>query len=85
VKKSLIWLFGPVGLLMIVHGCHNMAREMNEGAILYSSKCSSCHNLIEPNRFGKEKWHLYIQKYGQKMTIEQKQVLLNYLIGSTQE
>jgi hypothetical protein len=62
-----------------------MAIEMNEGAALYSRKCSSCHNLIEPSRFGKEQWHLYIDKYGQKMTVEEKERLLYYLTGSIQE
>lgn len=55
---------------------------MDEGAIMYSRKCSSCHNLIEPSRFDKEQWQYYVDKYGKKMTIEEKQLLLDYLAGA---
>ena len=81
-KKLLLWLSGAVGLFMLVYGCHNMATEMSDGEILYRAKCSSCHNIIAPSRYDKEKWHLYIDKYGQKMTDGEKELLLEYLTGS---
>ncbi len=75
-------MFGFFGLCVLVHGCNNMAKPMDQGAIMYSRKCSSCHNLIEPSRFDKEQWQYYVDKYGQKMTIEEKPLLLDYLAGS---
>ncbi len=81
-KKLLVWLFVSVGLFMLVYGCHNMVTEMSDSEILYRAKCSSCHNIIAPASFGKEKWHLYIDKYGQKMTDEEKRMVLQYLTDS---
>jgi len=59
-----------------------MAKPMDAGEIMYGRKCSSCHNLIEPSRFDKEQWKYYVDKYGKKMTNEEKQLLLDYLAGS---
>ncbi len=81
-KKLLLWLFGTIGLFMLVYGCGNMAVEMSEGEILYRAKCSSCHNIIAPGHHDKEKWRIYIDKYGQKMTSEEKQTVLQYLLES---
>lgn len=78
-KKLLLWLFGSLGLFLLVYGCSDIAKPMDQGAIMYSRKCSSCHNLVEPSRFNKEQWQYYIDKYGKKMTIEEKQLLLDYL------
>jgi hypothetical protein len=85
VKKLLIWLFVSAGLLVIACGCNGIAKKMNKDAALYSSKCSSCHNLIEPSRFGKEQWRLCIDKYGRRMAIEEKQLLLAYLTDPAQD
>ncbi|MFQ6034507.1 MAG: c-type cytochrome [Sedimentisphaerales bacterium] len=81
-KKLLLRLFVAVGLFMLVYGCHNMAKEMSDGQKLYRAKCSSCHNIIAPECYDREKWHLYVDKYGQKMTTEEKQVVLQYLVSS---
>ena len=83
-KKLLPWLLGAVGLFALVYGCQNMAAEMSEGQALYHAKCSSCHNIIEPSRFAKEKWNTYVNKYEKKITAEEKQLLLHYLTGSGQ-
>jgi len=80
-KKLLLWLVGAVGLFALVYGCQNMAAEMSEGQVLYHAKCSSCHNIIEPSRHNKETWDIYLSKYGQKITAEEKQLLLHYLTG----
>jgi hypothetical protein len=79
-KKLSLWLLGAIGLLALIYGCQNMAKEMSYGEILYRAKCSSCHNVIEPSRHDKEAWDIYINKYGQKMTAEEKQVVLQYLV-----
>ena len=81
-KKLLLWLVGAVGLFALVYGCQNMAAEMSEGQALYHAKCSSCHNIIEPSRHDKETWDIYVSKYGQKMTGEEKGAVLQYLVGS---
>ncbi len=59
-------------------------KEMADGAILYRKNCSSCHGLIEPGRFDREKWNRYIDKYGRALTLEEKQILLHFLDTSGQ-
>lgn len=81
-KKLLFWLFGAVGMSILVYGCQRMAVKMSDGEILYRAKCSSCHNIIAPSRYNKEKWYLHVDKYGQKMTAEEKRTLLQYLVDS---
>ena len=75
---------GFFGTCLLIYGCHNMAKPMGKGEIMYSRKCSSCHNLIEPSLFDKEQWQYYVDKYGKKMTNEEKQLLVDYLAGSQQ-
>ncbi len=81
-KKLLFLLFWVVGLLILVYGCQNMAVKMSDGEMSYRAKCSSCHNIIAPSSYDKEKWHLYIDKYGQEMTAKEKRVVLQYLVNS---
>ena len=77
--KLLSCLFGAIWLFVLLQGCGNMAKQMNTSEALYRSKCSSCHNIIAPSRYGKETWRLYIDKYGQKMTDQEKRTVLQYL------
>ena len=81
MKKLLIGLFASIGLFAAVQGCHNMAKQMDPDAVLYSRKCSSCHNLIEPSRHDAQTWRQYVEKYGQNLTVEEKQRLVYYLAG----
>ncbi len=81
VRKLSFWLLGAIGLLALVYGCRNLAVEMKYGQMLYHAKCSSCHNIIEPSSHDKETWDIYIHEYGQKMTAEEKRVVLQYLVG----
>ena len=81
-KKLSFGLFGGIGLIILVHGCGNIAKKMSAGEVLYRAKCSSCHNIIAPSRHDKELWRLYIDKYGEKMTAEEKQTVLRYLADS---
>ena len=57
-------------------------KKINGGKVLYRKNCSSCHALIEPDQFDKKEWNKYVEKYGKKLTIEEKQLLLDYLTGS---
>lgn len=54
---------------------------MNGGEVLYRRNCSSCHALIEPDRFNREEWNTYVKKYGKKLNLEEKGLLLDYLTG----
>jgi len=81
-KKSLLLLFGSIGLFMSIHGCQSMAVQMSDGERLYRAKCSSCHNIIEPSRHDRQTWQKYVDEYGRKMTIEEKRLVLQYLVGS---
>ncbi len=84
MKKKKLWIWLPALLitLQLLYSCQDYAKNFSDSEILYRGKCSSCHNLIEPGRFDKETWHLYIDKYGQEMTEEEKQSLLDYLTES---
>ncbi len=80
--RLLIRLSGAIAAGLLFYGCGQMAAEMSVGEKLYRSKCSSCHNVIEPHRFEKERWREYIEKYGRKMVSDEKRMLLDYLAGS---
>lgn len=66
----------------LFYSCQNVTRSFSNSETLYASKCSSCHNLIEPDRFDGKTWQRYIDKYGKEMTNEEKSLLLAYLTGS---
>ena len=77
----LFCVFGAFCLLIFVYGCAKLAKPMSDGQVLYRSKCSSCHNIIAPSSYGREDWRRYIDKYGRKMTDEEKRAVLEYLVG----
>jgi hypothetical protein len=79
-RKLLPCLLGAIGLLALVYGCQNIAVEMSHGKMLYHAKCSSCHNIIEPSRHDKKTWDIYVDKYGRKMTDQEKRAVLQYLV-----
>jgi hypothetical protein len=82
MKNFLIGLLAFLGSLFVAYGCSSISQNMSVGQRLYSSKCSSCHILIEPEAFDEETWNEYVNKYGQKMTDEEKELLMNYLTES---
>lgn len=83
MKKMLFLLSCKIGvLLLVIYGCQDtMVVEMSKEQRLYSSKCSSCHSLIAPQRHSKDEWIYYVDKYGQKLklTNKEKQIILEYL------
>jgi len=85
MKNLLIGFLIILGFLLVVYGCSSISQNMSSGQRLYSSKCASCHILIEPCAFDEKTWEVYIHKYGEHMTNEEKQVLLDYLAGPKQE
>ena len=82
IKKYLFLILATAGILILIHGCQSMAVQMSDGEKLYRSKCSSCHNIIEPKQHDEETWQKYVYEYGKKMTSEEKQLVLQYLGGS---
>jgi hypothetical protein len=81
-KKLLLLMFGAIVLFISIYGCRSMAVQMSDGKKLYRAKCSSCHNIIEPNCHNRQTWYKYVDEYGKKMTIEEKRLVLQYLVGS---
>jgi hypothetical protein len=79
MKKVLLLVIGTCWL--VLGGCFGLGVQMSEGQRLYQAKCSSCHNLVEPERFDYLQWRSYIDKYGSKLSAEQKQFMLDYLAG----
>jgi hypothetical protein len=75
-------LFGVLGVSILVYGCHDVMVEMSDGEKLYRAKCSSCHKIIAPSRFNRDIWLRYIEKFGGKMTDEERLVVLQYLEDS---
>jgi hypothetical protein len=67
---------------IFMYGCSNnaIAPEITGGRALYSSKCVSCHRLLPPEDYSADSWEHYVDKYGKKMTDDQKQIVLNYLL-----
>ncbi|MHC4642275.1 MAG: c-type cytochrome [Planctomycetota bacterium] len=80
-KKLFFWFVGIAGPFMLVYGCQNMAVQMSGGEKLYRAKCSSCHSVIAPGNHDEEQWCLYVDKYGKKMTDEEKRIVLEYLVA----
>lgn len=78
-RKLLLWWLGAIGFFALIYGCRTISREMSPGEMLYRAKCSSCHNVIAASRYDREEWRLYIDKYGKKMTDEEKRIVLEYL------
>lgn len=68
-------------LYIFMYGCSSTAGTDigTPGRSLYASKCASCHRLLPPQDYTAEQWRHYVDKYGEKLTPEQKQVILDYL------
>ena len=56
--------------------------EIQEGRILYISKCGGCHSLVLPEKHDKEQWPALVDKMEKKAKITQveKKLILNYLV-----
>ena len=54
--------------------------EMTHGEKLYRARCANCHRLRAPHENTPEEWAMNVEKFGRKMTSEQKQLVLDYLL-----
>ena len=59
--------------------------KMTHGEKLYRAKCANCHLLRNPHDNTPEEWAVNVEKYGKKMTAEQRQLVLEYLLAARQE
>jgi mono/diheme cytochrome c family protein len=68
-------------LCLFMHGCSGSAgsRVPYDGRALYASKCGSCHRLLAPQEYSMDEWLHYVDKYGKRMTEDQKQMVLSYI------
>ena len=57
-----------------------VASEMTHGEKLYRARCANCHRLRAPHENTSEEWALNVEKYGKKMSPQQKQLVLDYLL-----
>lgn len=72
--------------LLLLIGCSSSRlmvknSETLEGEKLYKIKCASCHRLLPPEKYTKEQWKEYVEKYGQRIHLEQEEInkILEYL------
>ncbi len=72
---------------LMLSGCSTSPgySTMSPGQSLYSAKCSSCHRLIEPQAHSSSEWKYYVDKYGKKLSSEDKRVMLEYLTEGGQQ
>ena len=53
---------------------------MSPAEVLYRAKCSSCHRLLKRQGYDDKQWSRHIHKYGKRMTAQEKELLLEYLL-----
>ncbi len=63
---------------LFIIGCNEQALAMTKPRILYQAKCSSCHRTLSPKDYDQKTWAEYVQKYGEKLDREQKNLILLY-------
>lgn len=49
------------------------------GRQLYQTNCGNCHMLLRPSRYDMLTWSHYVDKYGQNLVPQEKQLVLAYL------
>lgn len=82
--KTIIILFA----LSVIWGCSpktdSGTETKSEGEIAFSRNCQSCHALPKPTDKTDEQWPALVEKYGQKIKLDQTQIdLINgYLIAN---
>jgi hypothetical protein len=70
-------------LAIILLGCISTGKQvkpaLSEAEMLYRSQCSLCHRLYPPEAHSYEKLEKYVKKYGQGLSVAERQELLGYL------
>lgn len=68
---------------LLMCGCLGPAgrtEAKDPGRSLYAAQCGACHRLIEPHEQPPDVWQQYVTKYGRRLSADEKQVILNYLV-----
>ena len=82
-KKFIQFALVQAVLVIVAWSCSDLTVNFSDGQALYHAKCSSCHNIIAPDRHNEQQWQFYVEKYGRKMTDKQKQTVMDYLLQDT--
>jgi uncharacterized protein YeaO (DUF488 family) len=66
---------------LFLYGCSIPVEQTQKTShsALYASKCGACHRLINPHEHDRQTWEHYVEKYGKRLSAEQKQLLMDYL------
>ena len=80
MRKSILFLTVSVIILgsIFLNACNEQMQNISPEEKLYRSKCSSCHSTLIPSEYDYSTWNEYIEKYGKKLTKEEKLLLRQY-------
>ena len=59
--------------------------QRSPGELLYRARCGNCHQLRRPEQHDMAEWAYYVDKYGERMSDEQKQLVLAWLERARQD
>lgn len=56
-------------------------QKLEEGRLIYTSKCGSCHGLIKPKSYSRKKWPATFQKMSHKAKLseDEKEITWQYV------
>jgi cytochrome c5 len=76
---------GVTAMGMSIPGCSPKASDknqpMSQGEKLYRGNCATCHRLLAPEEHDGPTWEAYIEKYGKRLSPEEKKLVYNFLTG----
>lgn len=82
MKEKARIVFWPVGLFILaawIIGCENIDLHMSEAEMMYRTKCSSCHRVIEPGEYNMQEWTDYVDRHGSGLNAKEKGLVLEHL------
>lgn len=79
IRRMRPFLLLPVLTAAFAIGCASAVKDLDPGDRLYRAKCGSCHRLIEAHEHDTETWRFYVDKYGKKMSPDEKETVLGFL------
>ncbi len=59
----------------------NNRKPMSQGEKLYRGNCAACHRLLATEEHDGPTWETYIEKYGKRLSPEEKKLVYNFLTG----